>query len=52
MALNWMVVLFLLFLLKMTNSDWSFSGGLGIKTLPANAGDEGLIPDLGRSHMP
>ena len=26
-------------------------GGVG-KNLPANAGDTGLIPGLGRSHMP
>ena len=32
----------------------SFSGspgGLVVKSLPANAGDIGLIPGLGRSHM-
>nr|MDK8076123.1 hypothetical protein [Aerococcus urinae] len=27
-------------------------GGSVVKNLPANAGDTGLIPDLGRSHMP
>ena len=26
-------------------------GGSAVKNLPANAGDLGLIPDLGRSHM-
>ena len=28
-----------------------FSGGLVIKNLPANAGDTGSIPGLGRFHM-
>ena len=26
-----------------------FPGGLAVKNLPANAGDTGLIPELGRS---
>jgi len=30
----------------------SFCGGSVMKNLPANAGDVGLIPDLGRSHTP
>ena len=29
-----------------------FPGGSVMKNLPANAGDVGLIPDLGRSHTP
>ena len=28
---------------------WGFSGGSAVKNLPANAGDAGLIPGLGRS---
>ena len=28
-----------------------FPGGLVVKNLPANAGNIGLSPDLGRSHM-
>ena len=28
-----------------------FPGGPAVKNLPANAGDTGSIPDLGRSHM-
>ena len=28
-----------------------FPGGLEVKNLPASAGDMGLIPGLGRSHM-
>ena len=29
-----------------------FPGGAVVKNLPANAGDTGLSPSLGRSHMP
>ena len=29
-----------------------FLGGAVVKNLPANAGDTGSIPGLGRSHMP
>ena len=29
----------------------SFPGGSVVKNPPANAGDTGLIPDSGRSHM-
>ena len=29
-----------------------FPGGVVVKNLPANAGDTGSIPGLGRSHMP
>ena len=29
-----------------------FPGGAVVKNLPANAGDMGLSPGLGRSHMP
>ena len=29
-----------------------FPGGSVVKNLPANAGDTGLSPGLGRSHMP
>ena len=28
-----------------------FPGGAVVKNLPANAGDKGLLPGLGRSHM-
>ena len=31
---------------------WNFPGGPLVKNLPANAGDTGSIPGLGRSHMP
>ena len=33
----------------MTNNDLGYPGGSGIKNLPANAGDPGLIPGLERS---
>ena len=31
---------------------WGFPGGPEVKNPPANAEDMGLIPELGRSHMP
>ena len=31
---------------------WDFPGGTVDKNQPANAGDVGLTPGLGRSHMP
>ena len=31
---------------------WGFPDGSVVKNPPANAGDGGLIPDPGRSHMP
>ena len=34
------------------NSElWDFFGGTVVKNSPANAGDTGSIPGLGRSHM-
>ena len=33
------------------NERMGFPGGSVIKNLPVNAGDTGLIPDPGRSHM-
>ena len=35
---------------KQSNKD--FPGGAVVKNPPANAGDTGLIPGPGRSHMP
>ena len=32
--------------------DKGFPGGSVVKNLPATAGDTGLIPDPGKSHMP
>ena len=34
------------------SKDQGFPGGSVVKNPPANVGDGGLIPDLGRSHMP
>ena len=31
---------------------WGFPGGAVVKNLPANAGDTGSSPGLGRSHKP
>ena len=36
-------------LLSIGNISLSFPGGSVVKNLPANAGDEGLIPESGRS---
>ena len=33
-------------------SLWGFPGGAVVESLPANAGDTGSSPGLGRSHMP
>ena len=35
-----------------TRGAWDFPGGAVVKNPPANAGDTGLSPGLGRSHMP
>ena len=34
------------------SSIWGFPGGTVVVNLPANAGDTGSRPGLGRSHMP
>ena len=34
------------------NYDLDFPGGAVVKSPPANGGDMGLSPGLGRSHMP
>ena len=36
-------------LTTLSSLPWGFPGGLVVKNLPANAGDTGLIPGLGRS---
>ena len=33
-------------------NHWGFPGGAVVENLPANAGDTGSSPGLGRSHMP
>ena len=37
---------------KSLNKLWGFPGGAVVESLPANAGDAGSSPGLGRSHMP
>ena len=37
---------------RVKNSQWGFPGGAVVESLPANAGDTGSSPGLGRSHMP
>ena len=37
---------------KKRNAYRDFTGGAVVKNLPANAGDMGSIPGMGRSHMP
>ena len=34
------------------NNIWGFPGGAVVENLPADAGDTGSSPGLGRSHMP
>ena len=34
------------------HKPWDFPGGILVKNPPANAGDTGLSPGPGRSHMP
>ena len=34
-----------------TELNWGFPGGSAVENQPANAGNMGLIPGLGRSHM-
>ena len=40
--------------LRKQNKKWTlgFPGGAVVENLPANAGDTGSSPGLGRSHMP
>ena len=33
-------------------NNWGFPGGAVVENPPANAGDTGSSPGLGRSHMP
>ena len=35
-----------------STEEWGFPGGAVVENLPANAGDTGSSPGLGRSHMP
>ena len=47
----WLLVLAELPANSNVNSPTGFPGGSAVKNPPANAGDMGLSPDLGRSHM-
>ena len=38
--------------MHLKNERGDFPGGTVVKNLPANAGDMGSIPGLGRFHMP
>ena len=37
---------------KLKTQVWDFPGGAVVKNPPANAGDTGSSPGLGRSHVP
>ena len=37
---------------KKNEASWGFPGGAVVENLPANAGDTGSSPGLGRPHMP
>ena len=39
-------------LFSFKKSEWGFPGGAVVESLPANAGDMGSGPGLGRPHMP
>ena len=39
-------------IIKKSTNNRDFPGGTVVKNLPANIGDTGSIPGLGRSHMP
>ena len=45
-------IFLIFFSLKFKYSVRDFSGGAADKNLPANAGDAGSIPALGRFHVP
>ena len=49
-VLNGYILLAVLVLLK--KKGGGFPGGAVVENLPANAGDTGSSPGLGRSHMP
>ena len=42
----------LVYYVNIKNKCGGFPGGAVVENLPANAGDTGLSPGLGRSHMP
>ena len=53
--LPWMFLLIIpsdFYFFTIKGSDRVFPGGPVLKNLPANAGDAGLIPGFGKSHIP
>ena len=48
----WTILNFSFFFCKMVGKNPGFPGGAVVENLPANAGDTGSSPGLGRSHMP
>ena len=45
------ILYFTIYIFKKAKS-WGFPGGAVVENLPANAGDTGSSPGLGRSHVP
>ena len=52
MALNFSYTILLMVQILVRLLTWGFPGGAVVENLPANAGDMGSSPGLGRSHMP
>ena len=46
------LISYLIHMIVLQNLVRGFPGGAVVENLPANAGDTGLSPALGRSHMP
>ena len=51
-ALTPLILFFLTFKRRLKMPLLGFPGGAVVENLPANAGDTGSSPGLGRSHMP
>ena len=49
---NFYCVDFIKVIIHQESCTQGFPGSSVVKSLPANAGDKGSIPDPGRSHMP
>ena len=49
--LFWLKLLWAGVLSSLQKGEWDFPGGPVVKNPPANVGDMGSIPGLGRSHM-
>ena len=49
---SWGMVAFRSLLLCIKTEEGGLSGGAVVESLPANAGNTGSSPGLGRSHMP